>query len=229
MEVMEFKRVMSELENNGTAQNRKIYKRHGAGDNQFGVSFADLNKLKKKIKVDHALAVELWETGNSDAQSLALMIADPAEMTLKTAESWLKDVSYYMICDALAGLVSRTSFAEKAMLKWMKSPKEYVKQCGYSLCSSILLARPDALSDDLCSDLLATIEKEIHDSPNRARHSMNSALIAIGSYKPNLTEGAIEAAQRIGKVEVDHGETSCKTPDAIPYIKKTIAHLNRKK
>ncbi len=30
-------------------------------------------------------------------------------------------------------------------------------------------------------------------------------------------------AQRIGKVDVDHGETSCKTPDAAPYIEKMWA------
>jgi len=34
--------VMTELEFLGTEQNRKIYRRHGAGDNQFGVSFANL-------------------------------------------------------------------------------------------------------------------------------------------------------------------------------------------
>jgi len=30
-------------------------------------------------------------------------------------------------------------------------------------------------------------------------------------------------AAAIGKVEVDHGETSCKTPDAVPYIEKALA------
>ncbi len=30
----------------------------------------------------------------------------------------------------------------------------------------------------------------------------------------------LEAATRIGKVDVDHGQTSCKTPDAVPYIEK---------
>lgn len=29
-------------------------------------------------------------------------------------------------------------------------------------------------------------------------------------------------AARIGKVEVDHGETGCKTPDAAVYIRKTL-------
>jgi hypothetical protein len=49
---------------------------------------------------------------------------------------------------------------------------------------------------------------------------MNGALISIGVYKPALRKKAIEAARRIGKVEVDHGETNCKTPDAVPYIEK---------
>ena len=29
---------------------------------------------------------------------------------------------------------------------------------------------------------------------------------------------------QIGPVEVDHGETGCKTPDAVPYIRKTVEH-----
>ena len=49
---------------------------------------------------------------------------------------------------------------------------------------------------------------------------MNGALISIGVFKPGLRKKAIAAANRIGKVDVDHGETSCKTPDAIPYIEK---------
>ena len=52
---------------------------------------------------------------------------------------------------------------------------------------------------------------------------MNSALISIGVRNSKLERKALAAAKRIGKVEVDHGETSCKTPDATAYIKKTVA------
>ena len=31
---------------------------------------------------------------------------------------------------------------------------------------------------------------------------------------------SLAAARRIGKVEVDHGDTGCKTPDAVDYIRK---------
>ena len=47
------------------------------------------------------------------------------------------------------------------------------------------------------------------------------ALIAIGIRNGKLERNALAAAQKIGKVEVDHGETNCQTPDAAAYIRKT--------
>ena len=72
--------VMAELESLGTEQNRKIYRRHGAGDNQFGVSFANLRKLAKGLRPNNGLADELWRTGNQDARVLATLIADSQTM-----------------------------------------------------------------------------------------------------------------------------------------------------
>jgi hypothetical protein len=57
---------------------------------------------------------------------------------------------------------------------------------------------------------------------------MNMSLICIGC-RPGLTKKVLAAAGRIGKVEVDHGDTSCKTPDVADYIKKTLAHRSKKK
>lgn len=51
---------------------------------------------------------------------------------------------------------------------------------------------------------------------------MNGALIAIGIRNSTLQRQAIAAAKQIGKVEVDHGRTSCKTPDAVAYINKAV-------
>ena len=52
---------------------------------------------------------------------------------------------------------------------------------------------------------------------------MNSALIQIGARNAALKRQAIAAATRIGTVEVDHGETGCKTPEAVGYIEKMWA------
>lgn len=226
---MELQEAMDTLEEMGTEQNVKVYRRHGARDPLFGVSFANLKKLKKTIKVDHALAVELWQTGNTDARTLALMIADPQQLSASAADAWLKDISYSLLADMLAGLVVHAPFAAAKLKKWTKSRKEYVRQCGYCLLGTMLKADPDQLSDELCQDYLDTIEAQIHDSPNRARHTMNMAITAIGIYRPLLRDSAIAAARRIGKVHVDHGETSCKTPDAEGYIRKAAARTPGKR
>ncbi len=85
---------------------------------------------------------------------------------------------------------------------------------------ALQVADPDSIGDPGAPTILATIEKTIHRSPNWARRAMKTAVMAIGIYKPALRKKAIEAAKRIGPVDVDHGETSCKTPDAAAYIEK---------
>jgi 3-methyladenine DNA glycosylase AlkD len=212
---------MAELKKLGNECNVKTFTRHGAGDNYYGVSFGDLGKLKKKIKTNHALALELWGSGNIDARILATMIADPDACTAGTVDRWVNETTFHLLVDYVAGLVARTPFAMKQMEKWMKSGKEYVRQCGYVTLAAGLRDGLDVTDDD-CRRYLETIEKEIHGSANRAKYAMNIALISIGIYRPTLIEAAVEAAQRIGKVDVDHGDTSCKTPDAVPYIEKAL-------
>jgi hypothetical protein len=58
---------------------------------------------------------------------------------------------------------------------------------------------------------------------------MNTAVINIGIRSEALRERAVAAANRIGEVYVDHGETGCKTPNAVDYIAKTVAHREKKK
>ena len=61
---MSAKQVLAELKKLGTAQNIKIYTRHGAKGPMFGVSFAHLNKFVRKHRNDHDLALALWKTKN---------------------------------------------------------------------------------------------------------------------------------------------------------------------
>ena len=106
--------TLKELEALGTAQNRKIYRRHGASENLFGVSFANLNALKKRMKTDHALALELWKSANDDARTLAIMIADPASMRDRTLNDWARGLNGFMV-STFPGFVGRTPLARK---KW---------------------------------------------------------------------------------------------------------------
>ncbi len=91
------------------------------------------------------------------------------------------------------------------------------------------LARSDEeLSDDYFAERLATIEREIHGRENRVRYAMNSAVIQIGARNEKLKQLATSTAERIGRVEVDHGETGCKTPEAVSYIEKIWARKEQR-
>jgi 3-methyladenine DNA glycosylase AlkD len=219
--------VLTTLRKLGKPQTAAIYKRYGTGDNVFGVLTSELGKLQKKIKVDHALAMELWKTKNAEARALALQIADPSKLSRTDADRLLKDGPVRFVGWYLSGLVARSPIAEKTMRAWMSSPDEYSREMGYSVLASRLRDDPGSISDADAERVLATIEKEIHRSPNWARYAMNSALIAIGVSKPALSTKAMDAARRIGKVDVDHGDTHCKTPDAVPYIQKTLKRKAR--
>jgi hypothetical protein len=56
---------------------------------------------------------------------------------------------------------------------------------------------------------------------------MNASLIAIGIRNTELKMKALASSQKIGKVKVDHGDASCKTPIASDYIEKTWLRKNK--
>lgn len=218
--------LLKELESLGSAQTRKTYCRHGVDTPQFGVSYKSFGMLKKRLKVNHPLALELWATGNHDARVLATMIADVGALTAAQAESWVKDVGNAPITDALAGLVCRSRVARQKAEKWMRSKKEWIGRAGWQVLARLALD-DKKLDDDYFAAYLPTIEAGIHTAKNRTRDAMNMALIAIGVRSASLRKLALSAAKRIGKVEVDHGDTNCKTPDAAAYIAKTVDHRRR--
>jgi hypothetical protein len=53
----------------------------GAPDNQFGVKLGDIRAMAKKINTDHQLALNLWDTGNVEAQLLATLIIKPKSLS----------------------------------------------------------------------------------------------------------------------------------------------------
>jgi hypothetical protein len=91
-----------------------------------------------------------------------------------------------------------------------------------------LAMRDEDTPDAWFAERLAVIEKSIHASPNTQRLAMLSALIAIGCRSAALRKAVTASAKRIGKVEIDHGDTACKTPEPAPTLEKTWAHATSK-
>ena len=109
---MTYNDLMAQLKKLGKPQTVKTYRRHGVGENVFGVSFAEFGKLRKKIKIDHDLAIQLWDSGNFDARILAVMIADPYECGISLLDRWLRDTEFRGGSDLQAPIRARWRTAQ---------------------------------------------------------------------------------------------------------------------
>ena len=214
--------VLAELESLGQESFRNTYRRHGAGDDLFGVSTADLKTLAKKLKKNTSLADALWASGNYDACILATMIADPKKADPAMLDRWARTLESYPVADAFAAFVAATPHALDKAQRWVNSKDEYVSSAGWQVLAHLAM-KDRSLDDEFFSDRLEVIRRDIKRAPNRTRHNMNGALIAIGLRNPKLQKQAVTIARAIGKVEVDHGNTACVTPDALAYIEKASA------
>lgn len=225
---MSLAQTMKELEKAGSAQTRKTYARHGADEPMFGTSFAALKVLTKKIDVDHELALALWDTKNFDARNLAVKIVDPARLSPADLDKWARETSTSRMCGGYVGMLAGEGpHATKKLESWLASKDAKLRAAGRSLLG-FLAQRDETIPDAFFEKRLAEIEKTIHSAPNPDREGMNMGVILIGCRNAALRKAATAAAKRIGKVEIDHGDTDCKTPDAVEYIEKTWAHAKSK-
>jgi 3-methyladenine DNA glycosylase AlkD len=218
--------VLAELTALGKPSAAKMYARHGVKEPSVGLSAADLQRLVKRLGVQNELALELWQSGVHDARVLATKLADPGALSVRQLEAWLGEASNYVIVDALSALAAQLPGARELALRWTRAKTEWSAAAGWNVLAQLALA--GELAEAGAGELLERIERDIHAAANRVRHSMNGALIAIGGALPGLRERALAAAERIGSVEVDHGQTGCKTPEAAPYIRRMAAHAARR-
>jgi 3-methyladenine DNA glycosylase AlkD len=217
---MNFQEVMDYLESKGSEQTRKIYAKHGAPGNFYGVKVADLKPILKKEKNNQGLALELYASGNSDAQYLAGLIADSSAFTKEQLEEWAKQAGWYMISEyAVAWNISESPLCMEICKEWIDSDDVKLQEAAWAaLGCHITVTDNDELDVEYMKSLVDRVEKEIHSAPNRVRYCMNGFIIALGGGVPELTEWCKEVGERIGKVDVFMGETACKIPVIKPYI-----------
>jgi len=224
---MSLRETMSELEKAGSAQTKKTYLRHGATEPMFGVSFATLKVLTKRIRMDQELAEALWDTKNFDARNLAVKVADPAGISSKELDRWAATPTARMCGGYVAHLAAESPHARAKADKWLSAKDDPTRFAAWSLVGAMAMI-DEATEDSWFVERLSEIEKAIGSAPDAHRYTMNSALIAIGCRNGALRKAALASAKRIGTVEVDHGDTDCKTPVAAESIEKAWGHAKAK-
>ena len=219
---MDVKEVLQELKALASERTKKIYMSQGAHEPLFGVATGAMKPIFKKVKLNQAMAEELYATGNFDAMYFAGMIADPKIMTEEDFDRWMETAYFHMISDFIVAVtLAESDIAQQVSDKWIASGKELYMSAGYSCYCWLLGNRKDTEFDkDKLSNMLDVVEKTIHNSPNRARNAMNNFVTTVGvSYVP-LHEKAVKVANAIGTVEVFRGDNKVSVGVAAEEIQK---------
>lgn len=214
--------VMLYLKEHGNEQTKKIYLSHGAKEPLFGVKLADLKELKKKIKTNHPLALELYKTGNSDAMYLAGLIEDPEQVTVEQMDEWVKSAYWDMLSERCVAVVAaKTPFGFKLARKWINSSEEFIVCAGYAIYSTLFTILDDRDIDlEEVKDLLNKIADNIHTETIRIQNSMNNFVIMAGIYIKPLHEYTLEIAEKVGRIQPVIAENNCNIQTATEYLKK---------
>lgn len=220
---MTLDQVMAELAAKGSDSYKRIMFRHGAKEPYFGVKIGDLKPIQKKIRGDQQLALELYATGNGDAQYLAGMVADGRKMTTAQLQQWADTASWGMISGTTVPWVAAEHPEGFALaLTWIGSPKTSLADAGWkTLCGLVATIPDERLPVKQLAGLLARVVKTMPTADDDIRYAMNGFVISCGTYVAALGDQAIAAARKVGRVEIDMGETDCKVPDAESYIIKS--------
>ncbi|MCU0447348.1 MAG: DNA alkylation repair protein [Microscillaceae bacterium] len=220
--MLTYEQVMESLKAMGSESIKNVFRNHGAQEPFYGVKVEDLKKIQKQVKKNYDLSLQLFESGVSDAMYLAGLIADEAQMTKKDLQNWAKLAYWSMLSEyTVAWIASESKFGYELGLEWIESSEEKIATTGWATLSSLVSIKNDnELNINQLRALLLWIGDTIHQAPNRVRYTMNGFVIAVGCYVSELSDLAMEIAQKIGKVQVMMGTAACKVPLASDYIQK---------
>jgi 3-methyladenine DNA glycosylase AlkD len=190
--------IINQLKSQGNSESLKGMARYGINtENALGVSIPFLRKTGKKLRNDHILALELWDTKIHEARILAGIIDNPKEVTEVQIEKWVKDFNSWDLCDqCCSNLFANTDFAYSKALEWADRKEEYVKRAGFVMMACLAHKKHD-IADKKYEPFFKLIQREATDERHMVKKAVNWALRQIGKRNPVLNEKAIAISESL--------------------------------
>jgi len=212
--------ILDELKKLGNEKTYAHNKKSGAHDKQFGVKLGDIRALAKKIRINHKLGLELWETGNIDAQLLSTLTVEPKALSQDELDKMVRSATFSGLADWLNAYVIK-NHPDNEMLrqKWMMSKDPMALRAGWSLTAGRVTRDPDGLD---IPALLNRIESEMPIADPAAQWTMNTTLAQIGINLPQFRERAIGIGERLGVYRDYPVSKGCTSPFAPIWINEMV-------
>jgi 3-methyladenine DNA glycosylase AlkD len=212
--------IIEHLKTLGNDTMRKHNTKFGAGNNQFGVKMGDIRALAKKLKTNHELAVELWDTGNVEARFLSVLISKPGAFSADQLDHMVRSERFTHVIDRLySDVIKEHPDKEQLRLNWMNDANPMAARVGWSLSSGRITRQPDGID---IPALLKRIEQEMPTAAPEQQWTMNTALAQIGINHPQYREQALAIGERLGIYRNYPVSKGCTSPFAPTWINEMV-------
>jgi 3-methyladenine DNA glycosylase AlkD len=209
--------VMAELAALEDPKARAVNEKHG---DDHGVNLAKLRAVAKRLKTQQELARQLWDTDDTAARLLALLICRPKAFQRDELDTMLRTARTPKVHDWLVNyVVKKNPHSEELRLAWFADPDPVVASAGWALTTERVAKKPAGL--DL-PGLLDVIEAEMKDAPDRLQWAMNHCLAQIGIEHAEYRARAMEIGERLQVLKDYPTPPNCTSPFAPIWITEMV-------
>ncbi|WP_336707193.1 DNA alkylation repair protein [Oerskovia sp. USHLN155] len=209
--------VLTELAALEDPKIRAVNERHG---DDHGVNLTRLRAVAKSLRTQHELAGQLWETGDTAARLVAILICRPKAWSADELDAMLRDARVPKVHGWLVSyVVKKSPHVEELRTAWFADPDPVVASAGWALTTDRVAKSPEGL--DL-PGLLDRVEADMKDAPERLQWAMNECLANIGIHHPALRARAVEIGERLEVLKDYPTPPGCTSPFAPTWIAEIV-------
>ena len=209
--------VLAELAALEDPKIRAVNERHG---DDHGVNLTRLRAVAKSLTTQHELARQLWETGDTAARLVAILVCRPRAWSADELDAMLRDARVPKVHGWLVSyVVTKSPHVEELRTVWFADPDPVVASAGWALTTARVAKSPEGL--DL-PGLLDRVEADMKDAPDRLQWAMNECLATIGIHHPDLRGRAVEIGERLEVFKDYPTPPGCTSPFAPTWIAEIV-------
>lgn len=169
-------------------------------DTALGISNPDLQKLARKVGINHQRALQLWASDVREARLMAIYTADPALLTQNECLAWAGDFNSWEIVDAAADLFTQTLFWKELIDIFSADDREFVRRTAFAMIAGATVHLKKE-PDQTMIGFLPLIRVHADDNRNFVFKAVNWALRNIGKRSSMCHAPALALARALADSE----------------------------
>ena len=192
----------------------------------------DLREIAKEIRKDHALAMELWATGEFMARQLAILIMDKKLLNQKIIDELDEDIQQHdfeeqnhLMDWLMANQLSKDKKIISLIESWENSSSKLQRRVFWYYQARLRWMGNTNQSNT--EELLDLIEKNLMKEEPEVQWAMNYTAGQIGKWQEKYRDRCVSIGEKTGLYKDEMVAKNC-VPSYLPeFIMIEVAKLNK--